>query len=70
MKNGFIPYISNRGQDLPMIFQTIFQGILIDNKLSFSNHINQICKKVKRSVGVIQKKLSAFFLRPRNNVIL
>ena len=49
-----------------MIYHTKFLGVLIDDKLHFSNHINQICKKISRSIGVI-KKLSAYL--PQSSLI-
>ena len=41
MKNYFVPNISIRGQPLPMISQTKLLGVLIDDQLRFSDHINQ-----------------------------
>ena len=32
-----------------------YLGILIDNKLKFNNHIQSICSKVSRSIGVMSK---------------
>ena len=59
MKNDFVPSISIRGQKIPMISHTNFLGILIDDQLLFSDHINQTCGKESCSLGVI-KKLSAY----------
>ena len=59
MENDFVPNISIRGQNLPMISQTDFLEVLIDDQIRFSNHIHKICKNVSRSIGVI-KKLSAY----------
>ena len=46
MKNGFIPKINIGRQNLPLIPQTKFLGVLVDRQLRFSDHTNQICKKV------------------------
>ena len=66
MKNDFVPNISIRGQNFPMISQTKLQGVLIDDQLHFSDHINKICRKVSRSIGV-NKKLSAYL--PQSSLI-
>ena len=33
----------------------LFLGILIDNKLTFKDHIKEISRKIVKSVGLIQK---------------
>ena len=59
IRNDFVSNISIRGQNLLLISQTKFLGILIDEQLRFSNNINQMCKKVSFSVGLI-KNSSAY----------
>ena len=65
MKNYFVPNTSIRGQNLSKISRTKPLGILIDYQLRFSDHINRICKKVGRSIGV-NKKFSAYL--PQSSV--
>ena len=55
MKNNFIPIIKIRGENLPLMSQTKFLGVIIDDSLRFSDHINLVCNKISRSIGVIKK---------------
>lgn len=40
---------------LSLTKQAKFLGIFIDDRLSFDDHLNHVCKKVSRSVGVLRK---------------
>ena len=48
------------GVNLNSVFNTKFLGIHLDNKLTFSTHINHIVSKISKSVGVIYK-LNSYF---------
>ena len=48
---------------LETVNDTKFLGIIIDEKMKFDKHINHICDKVSRSIGIIYKIQS---LVPRN----
>ena len=70
MKNYFVSNISIRGQNLHIISQNKFRGVLIHDRLRFSDNINQICKKSKPFNRCNQKViclLTSIFI---NNFIL
>ena len=43
------------GEKLSEIDKTKFLGVIIDNKLSWKEHVNYICGKIARGIGVIIK---------------
>ena len=44
-----------RGQALPQSNEIKFLRIITDDKLSFGNQIDSVCKKVRESIAVINK---------------
>ena len=40
---------------LEKVTQIKFLGIIVDNKLSWKNHIDSICKTISRNIGIINK---------------
>ena len=66
MKKYFVPNICIKGQNFPMISQTKFLGVFIDDQIRFLDHINRIRRKVSRLKGVV-KKLSAYL--PQSSLI-
>ena len=54
MKNSFIPITRIRGENLLMMIQTKFIYGIIDDNISFSDHLNLPCKKISRSIGAIK----------------
>ena len=55
MKINFIPNIKTRGEKHPLMSQTKFLGVITDDSLRFSDHINLVCKKISRPIGVVKK---------------
>ena len=55
-----LPIINIRGININFEINTKFLGVIIDNKLNFSVHIDGVCKRVSRSLGIL-KKLSLVF---------
>ena len=53
-----IPIISIRSVPIKYVDCFKFLGIMVDNKLSYSNHVNNVCSKVNRCNGIF-KKLSS-----------
>jgi hypothetical protein len=47
--------ISIRDNRVARVSTAKFLGVYIDDKLSFGYHIDQLCKKISRSVGVLYK---------------
>ena len=41
--------------DLEQVNQTRYLGVTFDSELFWSTHINQICKKIAQSAGLIKK---------------
>ena len=44
-----------RGQVLPQCSQTIFLGLVFDDKMPFSAHTTTICTKIYRYIGFMNK---------------
>ena len=40
---------------IPIVDSFRYVGVILDNKLTFSDHISNVAKKVSRSVGIISK---------------
>jgi hypothetical protein len=51
--------IKIRNQEITLVGQSKFLGILIDDRLSFKPHYEVLCKKISKSYGII-RKLSSF----------
>ena len=43
------------GTPVHVVSKTSFLGILIDNKLTWKEHIMKVCKKISRGIGIIKK---------------
>ena len=43
------------GEAVAQVFKSKFLGVIIDNKLSWKDHISLVCRKVARGIGVIIK---------------
>ena len=54
------PQLFIRGQIVPFENKTIFLGVIIGNKLNFSDHVGDVCTELRRSVCIIERKLSGF----------
>lgn len=48
-----------RGSPLSLVNSAKFLGVMIDDRLSFKLHLNYVCDKISKSIGVM-RKLSAF----------
>ena len=59
------PDVLIRGQTLQQSNEIKFLGVIFDDKLSFGNHIDFVCRKLRRSIAVINE-LSTFI--PRNSL--
>ena len=55
MKSIFIPINRIRGENLPLMSQRTFIGVMIDDKFCFWDHISFAFKQISRSIGVIKK---------------
>lgn len=44
-----------RNVEIKRVNQTKFLGIIVDDKLTFKNHIDQVVKKISRSCGILRK---------------
>ena len=44
-----------RGTEIKQISETKFLGVVVDDKLSWKNHINYISRKISRGIGIILK---------------
>ena len=56
-KNKATPCISLQidGEAIAEVFKSKFLGVIIDNKLSWKDHIFFVCRKVARGIGVLIK---------------
>ena len=43
------------GEDIKEVHKTKFLGVIIDNKLTWKEHISYICGKISRGIGMIIK---------------
>ena len=43
------------GESITQVSETKFLGIMVDAKLSWSNHINYISKKISKGIGILNK---------------
>ena len=53
ISSNFVLTINNN--NIPRCMFVKYLGILIDSNLSWKSHIDSICKKIKRSVGMLSK---------------
>ena len=43
------------GIEIDTVNHTQFLGVIIDNKINWSDHIKYICNKISKSIGIIKK---------------
>ena len=43
------------GERIERVSETKFLGIIIDDKLSWKNHVSYLCKKLQKSMGILRK---------------
>ena len=43
------------GETIAEVFKSKFLGVIIDNKLSWKDHISFVCRKVAHGIGVLIK---------------
>lgn len=58
ISDGVVPddiAINIRGTTLSCVHSTKFLGVIIDDKLTFNLHIEAVCKKVSRTIGMIYR---------------
>ena len=53
ISSNFVLTINNN--NIPRYMFVKYLGILIDSNLSWKSHIDSICKKIKRSIGMLSK---------------
>ena len=53
ISSNFVLTINNN--NIPRCMFVKYLGILIDSNLSWKSHIDSICKKIKRSIGMLSK---------------
>ena len=58
-----LPNLSINETCISFSTETKFLGITIDNKLSFSNHVSNLCSKISRIVGLLNKL--KYYLPPK-----
>ena len=61
-KNKTTPCISPHinGETIAEVNKSKFLGVIIDNKLSWKDHISFVCKMIARGIGVIIKARKLF----------
>ena len=50
-----VPVISCNGSPLPSVTSAKLLGLDIDEELSFSQHVDNVCKKISQRIGVLKK---------------
>ena len=43
------------GEDIKEVHETMFLGVITDNKLTWKEHISYICGKISRGIGMISR---------------
>ena len=43
------------GERIERVSETKFLGVIIDDKLSWKNHVSYLCKKVAKNMGILRK---------------
>ena len=61
-KKSFCPEIELNidGHRIEQTFTTKFLGVIIDSQLSWTSHINYICGKISKGIGIILKARKVF----------
>ena len=50
----FIPWLNFPGEEpLNVVYETKLLGVTLSSDLTFSSHINEICKKAKQSMWIL-----------------
>ena len=57
------------GIEIDTINHTQFLGVIIDNKINWSDHIKYICNKMSKSIGIIKKVKSKLNKKTLTNII-
>jgi len=59
-RNTEQPIISLHNYKLPRIKSTKFLGVYIDEKMTWTTHINEISKTISKNLGILNKAKSYF----------
>ena len=43
------------GEVIEVVKEIKYLGVIIDDKLKFSSHINYVCKKIAKKIGVLKR---------------
>ena len=52
------------------VYVTKFRGVLIDSKLNWKNHIDYICKKIAKCIGILLKAIKCYIDPPLSVYII
>ena len=58
MNNNYKVYMSN--QEISEVNSTKFLGVIINNPLNWKNHLDYICTKIAKNIGIILKARHVF----------
>ena len=53
--NKQLPYTVILKYEISLVKGAKFIGVYIDDRITFNEHINTVCKKVSNSIGVLRK---------------
>ena len=67
-KIDFCPPVNLFGKQIERVFQTKFLGVVIDDKISWKPHVQSLCKKMSRMIGILHK-LGDFLTLPAKKTI-
>ena len=56
-----------QNEEVKIVSQTRLLGIIIDDSLSWSPHVNSICKKVGRKIGALRRTYRQLTPRQEGN---
>ena len=54
-KNNIHEFLYYRNINIDLVHEISFLGVILDDNLTWNQHVSQICKKMARSIGVLSK---------------
>ena len=63
-RDAFCPTMMLNNQSLEIVTQYKYLGVIISSNLCYSQHVQEICKKARRMLGIIYRNYAANMVNP------
>ena len=62
--------VALNGKCMPFVRETRLLGVTVDSKLSWSSHVNKVCRKVGSKTGALKRYFHGLTLSSRRRFLL